>query len=121
MSGVAPCPFCGEQGQLIRSPIFQREWRASCRGCFATGAPRPTAEEAATVWGSRQNTEAVLHEPLLSVLAALVAAVSILMRAEDKGVRPSKAVASNAMFVQMLKDYDAATISARSALLKLEG
>ena len=49
-------------------------------------------------------------------LASLVATTSLIIRAEDMRVKPSKAVASDAMFVRMLKDYDAATIMARAVL-----
>lgn len=58
------------------------------------------------------------NEAFKSVLAHLVAAVSLLSRAEDEGVKPSKAVASNAMFRQMIKDYDAAILKGREAVLK---
>lgn len=57
---------------------------------------------------------------LRQVLAALVATTSILIRAEDMKKQPSKAVASDAMFAQMLKDYDAATIAGRVALIGAE-
>jgi hypothetical protein len=53
---------------------------------------------------------------LLQVLASLVATTSLIVRAEDMKVKPSKAVASDAMFTQMLKDYDNATIAGRAAL-----
>jgi hypothetical protein len=53
---------------------------------------------------------------LLQVLASLVATTSLIIRAEDMKVKPSKAVASDAMFTQMLKDYDNATIAGREAL-----
>jgi|UniRef100_A0A6H1ZA08 hypothetical protein len=57
-----------------------------------------------------------LRDALLTVLASLVATTSIIIRAEDEECKPSKAVASDAMLAQMLKDYDAATIKGRSAL-----
>ena len=57
-----------------------------------------------------------LEEALRSTLAALVATTSLLVRADQERVRPSRAVASDAMFRQMLKDYDNATIAARTAL-----
>jgi hypothetical protein len=50
------------------------------------------------------------------VLASLVAAVSILRRAEERKTRPSKAVASDTMFRQMLADYERAIASARTTL-----
>lgn len=57
-----------------------------------------------------------LEEALKTVLAALVATTSILIRAEHNKCKPSKAVGSDAMFTQMLKDYDKATIVGRKAL-----
>lgn len=57
-----------------------------------------------------------LEDALRTVLASLVATTSLLVRSEDMKCRPSKAVASNSMFVQMLKDYDKATIIGRKAL-----
>lgn len=57
-----------------------------------------------------------LEEALKTVLASLVATTSLIIRAEDLKVKPSKAVASDKMFTQMLKDYDKATIAGRAAL-----
>lgn len=57
-----------------------------------------------------------LDEALRGVLASLVALTSIVIRAEDEKRQPSKAVASDAMFRQMLNDYDKATIAARAVL-----
>jgi len=57
-----------------------------------------------------------LEEALKTVLASLVATTSLIIRAEDMKVKPSKAVASDLMFTQMLKDYDKATIVGREAL-----
>lgn len=61
-----------------------------------------------------------LLEALRQVLASLVATTSLIIRAEDMKVKPSKAVASDKMFLQMLKDYDAATMAGRSAIEKAE-
>ena len=58
-----------------------------------------------------------MAEALSSSLASLVASVSILCKADSAKVRPSYAVGSQKMFVQMLKDYDKATIAGRAALL----
>ena len=57
-----------------------------------------------------------LREALKQTLASLVAVTSLVIRAEDQKTRPSRAVASDTMFRQMLADYDNATIAARSAL-----
>lgn len=62
------------------------------------------------------SREDQLEEALKVVLASLVATTSLLVRAEDMKCRPSKAVASDAMFGQMVKDYDRATIAGRKAL-----
>lgn len=59
-----------------------------------------------------------LAEALKTVLASLVATTSLIIRAEDMKVRPSKAVASDTMFLQMLKDYDNATIIGRAAIAR---
>lgn len=58
-------------------------------------------------------------EALKTVLASLVATTSLIIRAEDMKVKPSKAVASDAMFLQMLKDYDAATSAGRAAIMEI--
>lgn len=58
-------------------------------------------------------------EVFKTVLAHLVAATSLLARAEDEGVKPSRAVASNAMFRQMMKDYDKAIMAGREAALNI--
>lgn len=57
-----------------------------------------------------------LREALLTVLSSLVATTSLIIRAEDMRCRPSRAVASDAMFKQMLSDYDRATTLGREAL-----
>lgn len=57
-----------------------------------------------------------LREALLSVLASLVATTSLIIRAEDMRCPPSRAGASDAMFKQMLSDYDNATTLGREAL-----
>ena len=44
----------------------------------------------------------------MDVLGSLIAAVSLLRRAEELGQRPSKAVASGKMFKTMLADYERA-------------
>lgn len=67
---------------------------------------------------NQEQRIAELEDALKGVLAALVATTSLIMRAEDKKSRPSRAVASDAMFNQMLKDYDSATIKARAILAK---
>lgn len=58
-----------------------------------------------------------MAEALSATLASLVAAVSILCKADSAKVRPSHAAGSQKMFVQMLRDYDKATIVGRAALL----
>ncbi|OAP40392.1 hypothetical protein AU381_00250 [Sinorhizobium glycinis] len=65
---------------------------------------------------SHRNRAEALEESLKTVLASLVATTSLIIRAEDLKVKPSKAVASDKMFTQMLKDYDKATIAGRAAL-----
>lgn len=57
-----------------------------------------------------------LREALKDALASLVAMTSLIIRAEDEKRQPSKVVASDRMFRQMLVDYDNATIKARRAL-----
>lgn len=52
----------------------------------------------------------------MTVLASLVATTSLITRAEDMKCKPSKSVASDTMFLQMLKDYDRAMAIGRSAL-----
>ncbi len=58
-----------------------------------------------------------MAKALSATLASLVAAESVLCRADSAKVRPSNAVGSQKMFVQMLRDYDKATIAGRAALL----
>lgn len=65
----------------------------------------------------RAEVSEAMAEALSSTMAALVAAVSILCKADSAKVRPSYAVGSQKMFVQMLRDYDKATIAGRAALL----
>jgi hypothetical protein len=65
---------------------------------------------------AEETREHKLEEALKQALASLVATTSLIIRAEDMKVRPSKAVASDAMFHQMLKDYDAATQAGRAVL-----
>jgi len=55
-------------------------------------------------------------EALKGVMASLVAAISILRRAADERKDPRKVVASNVMFEQMLKDYEASLQRARDEL-----
>ena len=57
-----------------------------------------------------------LRDALHGTLAALVAMTSLIIRAEDAKKQPSKVVASDSMFRQMLVDYDNATTAARAAL-----
>jgi hypothetical protein len=57
-----------------------------------------------------------LQEALKTVLAALAATTSVLSRAQQESCKPSKAVASDAMFALMLKDYEAAAAKGRAAL-----
>lgn len=57
-----------------------------------------------------------LRETTVDVLASLVAALSILRRAQEQKRKPSLAVASDKMFEQMLKDYDASVERARTSL-----
>lgn len=59
---------------------------------------------------------AELEDALKSVLASLVAITSLVVRAEDKKCKPSKAAPSDVMFLQMLKDYDRAGRAGRKAL-----
>ena len=65
--------------------------------------------------GRMSETEK-LREALLTVLSSLVATTSLIIRAEDMRCRPSRAVASDAMFKKMLADYDKATTLGREAL-----
>ena len=67
---------------------------------------------------SQEQRIAELEDALKGVLAALVATTSLLIRAEDQKSRPSRAVGSDKMFTQMLKDYDLATVKARAVLSK---
>jgi len=57
-----------------------------------------------------------IKEALKGVMAALVAALSIIERAEIQKTQPSKAVASDTMFKIMMKDYDKALDQAREVL-----
>lgn len=54
------------------------------------------------------------------LLASLVAAISILRRADEMKVPPSKAVASDTMFRQMLTDYERAVEAGRADLSELD-
>lgn len=65
--------------------------------------------------GLRAENE-TLVKALKSTLAALLATTSVINRAEDIKKQPSKAVASDKIFWQMLQDYEAATNNARAAL-----
>lgn len=70
-----------------------------------------------------KEAEAKLREAvevMKGTLATLVAITSLVIRAEDAKRQPSKVVASDAMFRQMLVDYDNATISARAFLADME-
>lgn len=62
-----------------------------------------------------------LLEALKQVTATLVALTSIVIRAEDEKKQPSKVVASDTMFSQMLRDFDKATTEARAAISKATG
>lgn len=55
-------------------------------------------------------------DALRTVTAALVAAASILSRADSAKVRPSSAVGSKKMFEQMLRDYGRAIEAGRDAI-----
>ena len=57
-----------------------------------------------------------LREATVDVLTSLVATLSILRRAQEQKRKPSLAVASDNMFEQMLKDYDAPVERARNIL-----
>lgn len=70
------------------------------------------------ICGARSECANEIAECLKDVLAHLVAATSLIARAEDIKRRPSRAVASDAMFAQMIQDYEAAISRARAALTK---
>ena len=55
-------------------------------------------------------------EALKGVMAALVAALSIIDRAQIQKTRPSRVVGSDRMFETMIKDYEKALEVARSVL-----
>lgn len=57
-----------------------------------------------------------LREALKGTAASLVAALAILNRAREANVAPNYVVASNKMFAQMLRDYEASLDVARAAL-----
>lgn len=87
------------------------------------------ALQAQTEWDNahKANARATLAESRLAraveglkdILATLVATTALVIRAEDAKKQPSKVVASNTMFHQMLVDYDNATIRARSILSEI--
>jgi uncharacterized Ntn-hydrolase superfamily protein len=62
-----------------------------------------------------------MSEALSATLASLVAAVSIICKADSAKVLPSYAVGSQKMFVEMLRDYDKAATKGRAALLIARG
>jgi hypothetical protein len=57
-----------------------------------------------------------LREALKLVLANLVATSSLLVRSENMKCKPSRSVASDTMFRQMLVDYNKAIESGRKTL-----
>jgi hypothetical protein len=61
---------------------------------------------------------AALEAGLKQATATIVAAVSLIKRAQDERVYPAKAVASHKMFWQMVDDYEAAAEAARALLTK---
>jgi len=91
----------------------QADYASRIRSCLID---KPEAGEAESI-----ERIVALEEALKTTLASLVATTSLIIRAEDLKVKPSKAVASDKMFTQMLKDYDKATIAGRAALAPDEG
>ena len=86
----------------------------------ALSDPNPIlAARVEEIEAARQSAEArveELRDLAYDLLGTLVAALSVLNRAEDRGHRPSQVVASRRMFQQMLKDYEASVERARAAL-----
>ena len=92
-------------------------WKAQ-RESWSKGPHGPT-DDMGTIYVAAQSqptVQEVGRDVTKDVLASLVAALSILNRAHAEHKEPRKVVSSDAMFAQMLKDYEASVVRARAAL-----
>lgn len=115
---LKPCPFCGRNDVHFASHPTNDRWGVVCNNCDVWRDDRcATKDEAATIWNTRADlSDALLREAdeaLIGALSGLVAAISLLERGGKK------AAASDKMFDQMLKDYNASADKARATLAKL--
>lgn len=63
------------------------------------------------------RSAATEEEVIRDLLAHLVAATSLLREAHEQGKQPKTVAASDRMFEQMLRDYDASVARGREYLL----
>lgn len=82
------------------------------------GASRADAlARAAAAITSQGERIAMLERVAIDLAASLAASISILERADQMKKQPNRAVASDTMFAQMLRDYRASLVRARAALV----
>lgn len=82
---------------------------------IANGTSVPESDSALIAQGGEAVTDC-RRDALSVMLSSLIAAVSILERAEEMKKRPSQAVASDTMFRMMLRDYHKAIEAGRTLL-----
>ena len=121
---VEACPFCDAAMSHCSDKdgeFWMHPGTVTDGDCFMSG--QGIFLRQLTAWNTRAaqsqpaaTVQEVGREVTKDVLASLVAALSILNRAHAEHKEPRKVVSSDAMFAQMLKDYEASVVRARAAL-----
>lgn len=106
-------------GEVFEDGAFVIEGADGAILCQRSSWPSRAAESRAN--GYLMLSSPAMLDALKQTTATLVAVTSILARAEDAKKQPSKVVASDTMFSQMLRDFDKATSDARAVIARAEG
>jgi len=59
MSDLKPCPFCGEEAEIVNAYTALRRYRAACRDCGSWGRCGDTIEAAVAHWNTRADSAAL--------------------------------------------------------------
>lgn len=111
VDGIAPWPFA-----VVRVDTSKR-LDSGVEGRVVSFHPTRSEAEAE----ARKLAETTdLLASLKRATVALIAMTSLVIKAEDAKTQPSKQMGSDAMFCQMLADFDATTVSARNAIVRAE-
>lgn len=122
---LLPCPFCGGDAEIVHIEDGENEGGSCvcCTVCQASGNLEfERKENFISNWNRRARSsapearEGEAVERKADGLAHLVAAISLLKRAEEIGKKPSMATGSKKMFDQMLRDYEGAANRMRKAI-----